>query len=68
MIADLISALTAHPTLSRTATAALSELSEAMKVTATSAEIDVLMAGAMTEEVHVRFACLQAIQVSVVAF
>lgn len=63
MITDLIAALTTYPTLSRTATSALSELCEAMKDSASEAEIDALLSAAMTEEVHVRFACLQAIQV-----
>lgn len=64
MIHDLISALGTYPTLSRTATSALSDLCEAIKLNASRAEIDALMEGAMTEEIRVRFACLQAIQVS----
>jgi hypothetical protein len=64
MITDLIAALTTYPTLSRTATAALLEMCEAMRLSATEAETEVLLSGMMAEEVHVRFACLQAIQVS----
>lgn len=63
MITDLIGALTTYPTLSRTATAALLELCEAMKLSATESETEVLLTKMLAEEVHVRFACLQAIQV-----
>lgn len=63
MIGDLIATLANYPTLSRTATSALADLCEAMKLSATRPEIDALLAGTMSEEVYVRFACLQAVQV-----
>lgn len=63
MIGDLVAILRTYPTLGRTATTALSDLGESMKASATRAEIEALLLGAMTEEVYVRFACLQAIQV-----
>lgn len=62
MIGDLIATLAVYPTLSRTATGALTDMCEAMRATATRPEIDALLAGALTEEVYVRFACLQALQ------
>lgn len=64
MIGDLIATLSNYPTLSRTATAALTDMCEAMRGNAIRSEIDALLAGSLTEEVYVRFACLQAIQVS----
>ena len=63
MIGDLLATLLAYPTLSRTATGALTDMAEAMKHSSTSAEIDALLQGAMTEEAYVRFACLQALSV-----
>lgn len=64
MIQDLVATLISYPTLGRTATTALQVLGEAMKASATRDEIEALLVGSMTEEVYVRFACLQAIQVS----
>ncbi|KAI5477515.1 translational activator [Pseudohyphozyma bogoriensis] len=61
MIGDLLAALVSFPALSRTATAALSDLTNAAKDSTTQAEIDALLKGAMTEEAYVRFACLQAL-------
>lgn len=64
MIGDLLAALGGYPTLSRTATTALADLGEAIKDNATRDEINALLDGAMTEEASVRFACMQAVQVS----
>lgn len=63
MIGDLIATLVGFPSLSRAATTALSDLAEAVAATATLAEIEALLAGAITEEACVRFACLQALSV-----
>lgn len=65
MIGDLLATLVGYPTLSRTATTALSDLGEAIKNNATTEEINALLDGSMTEEATVRFACVQAIQVRV---
>jgi hypothetical protein len=67
MIGDLLATLASYPTLSRTATSALADIAEAMKATATMEEIECLLGGAMTEEVYIRFACLQALQVRLIS-
>lgn len=62
MIGDLLEALVGYPTLSRTATTALADICDSIKDNATSAEIQAVLEGAMTEEASVRFACVQALQ------
>lgn len=64
MIGDLLATLIGYPTLSRIATTALADLGQAVKDNATREEINALLDGALTEEATVRFACMQAIQVS----
>lgn len=64
MIGDLLATLVGYPTLSRTATTALQDLGEAIKDNSSPAEIAAILDGAMTEESFVRFACVQALQVS----
>lgn len=64
MIGDLLAALIGYPTLSRAATTALADVGKAIKDNSTRQEINALLDGALTEEASVRFACMQAIQVS----
>ncbi|KAM0756603.1 ARM repeat-containing protein [Meredithblackwellia eburnea MCA 4105] len=61
MIGDLLATLLAFPSLSRTATGALADLTDAIKESSTAEEIAAILDGAMTEEAYVRFACLQAL-------
>ena len=63
MIGDLIAILVSHPSQSRTTTAALQDLTDVSKDSASQIEIDALLQGGMTEEAYVRFACLQALSV-----
>ena len=62
MIGDLLAALAGFPVLSRSGTQVLAELAEAINESASAAEIQAVLDGAMTEETYVRFACLQAVQ------
>ncbi|GAA5862432.1 hypothetical protein JCM1840_004179 [Sporobolomyces johnsonii] len=62
MIGDLFATLVGYPSLSRTASAALSDLGEAIKMNATPEEIAAILDGALTEEAFVRLAALQALQ------
>lgn len=59
----LLHALRYQPKLSKDASSALVDLGEAISVTATRSEIDVLLRGMLLQEVYVRNSCLQAIQV-----
>lgn len=63
MIGDLFATLVGYPSLSRTASTALSDLGESIKDNATAEEIAALLDGALTEEAFVRLAALQALQV-----
>ncbi|KAK4052868.1 translational activator of GCN4 [Microbotryomycetes sp. JL221] len=62
MIKDLLACLVGYPALGRTATTALADVCEAIKLNASSDEIAAVLDGAMTEETAVRFACVQALQ------
>ncbi|GAA6002609.1 hypothetical protein JCM10207_007591 [Rhodosporidiobolus poonsookiae] len=62
LIGDLFAALTGYPSLSRTASAALADLGEAIQSNATNEEIQALLDGALTEEAFVRTAAMQALQ------
>ncbi|GAA5877296.1 hypothetical protein JCM16303_006233 [Sporobolomyces ruberrimus] len=62
MIGDLFATLVGYPSLSRTASTALSDLGESIKDNATAGEIAALLDGALTEEAFVRLAALQALQ------
>jgi hypothetical protein len=64
MIADLLGALNAYPQLSKVSASALAELGNAIGDSGTKAEIAALLEGTLVEEVHIRHACLQAVQVS----
>ncbi|GAA5986671.1 hypothetical protein JCM11641_001358 [Rhodosporidiobolus odoratus] len=61
LIQDLFSALS-NPSLGRTASAALTDLGEAIHETATPEEIGAILEGALKEEAFVRLAALQALQ------
>ncbi|CEQ38752.1 SPOSA6832_00193 [Sporobolomyces salmonicolor] len=62
MIGDLFATLVGYPSLSRTASTALSDLGEMIKMNATTEEIAAILDGALTEEAFVRLAALQALQ------
>ena len=62
MIRDLLHALGAYPSLSKSAAHALVGLGSAMATTATAEETAALLEGAVVDEAHVRLACLQALQ------
>lgn len=62
MIGDLFATLVGYPSLSRTASTAISDLGESIKDNATAEEIAALLDGALTEEAFVRLAALQALQ------
>jgi len=54
-----------QPRLSKEASSVLIDLGEAVQSNATRDEVDVLIDGTLLQEVYVRNACLQAIQVSI---
>ncbi|KAK4055085.1 translational activator of GCN4 [Microbotryomycetes sp. JL201] len=62
IIQDLLATLVGYPALSRTATSALADVCESIKLNSTLEELEAVLDGAMTEETAVRFACVQAIQ------
>jgi hypothetical protein len=55
-----------QPRLSKEASSVLIDLGEAVQSNATRDEVDVLIDGTLLQEVYVRNACLQAIQVSII--
>ncbi|KAK2463021.1 hypothetical protein APHAL10511_004676 [Amanita phalloides] len=59
---DLLYTVRSQSGLSKDASSALIELGEAMSTTATREDISVLLHGLLTQEPHVRNACLQALQ------
>ncbi|GAA5915522.1 hypothetical protein JCM6882_005925 [Rhodosporidiobolus microsporus] len=62
LIGDLFAALVGYPSLSRTASAALADLGDAIKDNATAEEIQALLDGGLTEEAFVRLSALQGLQ------
>jgi hypothetical protein len=64
MIADLLGALNGYPSLRKPAASALADLGNAIGDSSTKAEIAALLEGTLVDEVFVRQACLQAVQVS----
>ena len=52
-----------QPKLAKEASSALVELGQAIHSNATREEIDVLLEGSLSQEVYVRNACLQTLQV-----
>ena len=60
---DLLSTIRSQSGLAKDASSALIELGEAISSTASREDISVLLHGLLTQEPHVRNACLQALQV-----
>jgi len=63
VIKGLIHAIRSHSALSKEASSGLIELGEAIAATASHEDILALVQGLLTQEPHVRNACLQALQV-----
>ena len=63
-ITDLLQLIATQPSLRKAAASALIDLGEALKDNASPAEIDALIKGTLSQEVVVRNAALQALQVS----
>ena len=63
VLEDLLHTIRSQSALSKDASNALIELGEAISTTATREDIFVLLRGLLTQEPHVRNACLQALQV-----
>ena len=60
----MIQLISTQPSLRKAAASALIDLGEALKDNASPAEIDALIKGTLSQEVVVRNAALQALQVS----
>jgi hypothetical protein len=63
VLEDLLHTIRSQSSLSKDASSALIELGEAISSTATREDVTVLLRGLLTQEPHVRNACLQALQV-----
>lgn len=62
----VLHAIRHQPRLSKEASSVLIDLGEAVQSNATRDEVGVLIDGTLLQEVYVRNACLQAIQVSII--
>jgi len=63
VLEDLLHIIRSQSALSKDASSALIELGEAISATATNDDVSVLLRGLLTQEPHVRNACLQTLQV-----
>lgn len=64
---DLLHVIKSQPKLAKDAASALIEIGQSMQSTATPDEIQALLRGTLQQEVYIRNACLQTLQVRSVA-